>query len=46
MTGKFENLTLSGYKITYNPAELDSENGITPEISIKNLKDLINYTTY
>lgn len=44
MTGKFENLTLSGYKITYNPAELDSENGITPEIRIhldKTLKKLL-----
>lgn len=32
MTRKFDNLLLTGYKITYNPAELDAENGITPEI--------------
>lgn len=32
MIEKFDNLILTGYKITYNPAELDAENGITPEI--------------
>lgn len=34
MIRKFDSFILSGYKITYNPAELDAEYGITPEIRI------------
>ena len=32
MTKKFDKIFITGYKVTYNPAELDAENGITPEI--------------
>ncbi len=32
MTKKFDKVILTGYRVTFNPAELDAENGITPEI--------------
>ncbi len=32
MLKKYDSLLVTGYKIVFNPAELDKENGITPEI--------------